>query len=60
MSSEPASPLPSMTSAPEEPGFGLTAYAERLNGRFAMVGFVALLVIEVLTGQGLLHWMGVF
>lgn len=41
-----------------EPRFGWTAYAEQINGRFAMVGFVALLLIEWLTGQGLLTWMG--
>jgi len=40
------------------PGFGWTAYAEQLNGRFAMIGIVALIVIEVVTGQGLISWLG--
>jgi len=40
------------------PTFGWNPYAERLNGRFAMIGFVALLVLELFTGQGLLTWMG--
>ena len=31
---------------------GFTKYAEKVNGRFAMIGFVSLLQIEVLTGQG--------
>ena len=29
------------------PAFGWSGYAERVNGRFAMVGFVAILVVEV-------------
>jgi hypothetical protein len=42
----------------EEPAFGWTPYAERLNGRFAMLGFVALLLIEVITNQGFFSWLG--
>ena len=42
----------------EDPKFGFNQYAERLNGRAAMVGFVLTLVIEYLTGQGLLTWLG--
>jgi hypothetical protein len=30
---------------------GFTEYAEKVNGRFAMIGFVSLLAIEVLTKQ---------
>jgi hypothetical protein len=33
---------------------GFTKYAEKVNGRFAMIGFVSLLAIEVLTGEGLI------
>lgn len=40
------------------PGFGWTAYAEQLNGRFAMIGIVALIVIEIFSGQGLIAWLG--
>ncbi|WP_228021528.1 chlorophyll a/b-binding protein [Vasconcelosia minhoensis] len=40
------------------PAFGWTRYTERLNGRFAMVGFVALLVIEAVTGQSFWSWVG--
>lgn len=58
---DPATPAPdrseSLATEPE-PGFGWTAYAERLNGRFAMVGFVLLLLLELFTHQGLLTWVG--
>lgn len=42
----------------ETPGFGWTTYAERMNGRFAMVGFVALLVLEWVTRQDFFTWLG--
>jgi hypothetical protein len=40
------------------PVFGWSGYAERVNGRFAMVGFVAVLLIEALSGDTFLHWAG--
>ena len=40
------------------PAFGWSAYAERVNGRFAMLGFAAVLVIETLSGDSFLHWAG--
>ncbi|MFM8524238.1 MAG: chlorophyll a/b-binding protein [Cyanobacteriota bacterium] len=40
------------------PAFGWSAYAERINGRFAMVGFVAVILVEALSGQTFLHWAG--
>jgi hypothetical protein len=36
---------------------GFTVYAEKLNGRLAMMGFVSLLAMEVVTGHGLLWWL---
>jgi len=44
----------------EIPSFGWSSYAERINGRFAMIGFVAVLLIEGLTRQTFLHWSGLF
>ncbi|MBD2104792.1 chlorophyll a/b-binding protein [Leptolyngbya sp. FACHB-261] len=49
---------PSQTPNVEDPKFGFNDYAERLNGRAAMIGFILALVIEYVTGQGLLDWMG--
>ena len=40
------------------PAFGWSAYAERVNGRFAMVGFVAILLVEALSGSTFLRWAG--
>ena len=42
----------------EVPAFGWSGYAERVNGRFAMVGFLALLLIEALSGETFLRWSG--
>ena len=60
-SSEP----PSSASVPQTsatttdlPAFGWSGYAERVNGRFAMVGFAAVLMIEALSGDTFLHWAG--
>ena len=43
---------------PDMPEFGWSAYAERLNGRFAMIGFVAILMIEAISGNTFLNWAG--
>ena len=34
---------------------GFTEYAEKINGRFAMIGFVSLLAIELLTRHHFLN-----
>ncbi|MBK4731469.1 high light inducible protein [Oxynema sp. CENA135] len=41
----------------EQSRTGFTEYAEKLNGRLAMLGFVSMLVMEALTGQGLISWL---
>jgi hypothetical protein len=38
--------------------FGFNRFSELFNGRAAMIGFAALLVIEYFTGQNPLAWMG--
>jgi Chlorophyll A-B binding protein len=43
---------------PTDPAFGWTSYAEQVNGRFAMVGFVVLLAIELFTKQDIITWLG--
>ena len=43
---------------PDIPKFGWSFYAERINGRFAMIGFIAVLIIEALSNQTFLHWAG--
>lgn len=51
-------PEPTTTPQLEEPKFGFNEYAERLNGRAAMIGFILTVIIEYSTGQGLLTWLG--
>lgn len=54
-----AQPSPVGTADAEPtPAFGWTRYAERINGRFAMVGFVALLLLELVTDQTFFSWLG--
>ena len=38
------------------PRYGFHTHTERLNGRMAMLGFIALLVVEAQLGHGLLIW----
>ncbi|MGF1461058.1 MAG: chlorophyll a/b-binding protein [Leptolyngbyaceae cyanobacterium] len=49
---------PTVTPDIQRPKAGFTTYAEKLNGRAAMIGFVAIVVIEYVTGQGILTWLG--
>jgi hypothetical protein len=39
-------------------GWGFHRRAELLNGRLAMLGFAAGVVLELVTGQGILHQIG--
>lgn len=54
-----ASIEPTVSPNLSHPKNGFNEYAERINGRAAMVGFVAIIVIELVTGQGLLSWLGI-
>ncbi len=51
-------PQPTKTPNVEDPKFGFNDYAEKLNGRAAMIGFIITLAIEYFSGQGLLSWLG--
>jgi hypothetical protein len=39
--------------------WGFTPQAEIWNGRLAMIGFSAVALIELFTGQGFLHFWGI-
>ena len=41
------------------PEFGWSGYAERINGRFAMIGLMAVLFIEALSKISFLEWAGI-
>ena len=41
------------------PEFGWSGYAERINGRFAMLGLMAVLLIEALSKSSFLEWAGI-
>jgi hypothetical protein len=58
MSTDKQTPLPQTIEPNDPPAFGWTAYAEQINGRFAMMGFMALLSLEFVTGQGFFTWIG--
>tara|TARA_B100000029_G_C16731210_1_gene650829 strand:- start:338 stop:490 length:153 start_codon:yes stop_codon:yes gene_type:complete len=38
------------------PRYGFHHHIEKLNGRFAMMGFIALVILEIYLGHGLLVW----
>ena len=38
---------------------GWSSYSEITNGRFAMIGFLAIILIELLSQQSFLKWAGI-
>ncbi len=57
MSPQEVDTSPSATT-PDSPEFGWSNYAERINGRFAMIGFFSILIIEILSHTTFVHWAG--
>ena len=48
------------SSAPQpEPKMGFTRFSELWNGRLAMIGFVSAILVEMVTGQGILGQLGI-
>ena len=43
----------------DEYKFGWSSYSEVTNGRFAMIGFLAILLIELFSQQSFLKWAGI-
>ena len=43
----------------DEYKFGWSSYSEITNGRFAMIGFLAIMLIELFTKQSFLKWAGI-
>ena len=39
--------------------FGWSGYSEITNGRFAMIGFLAVILIELLSKESFLKWAGI-
>ena len=56
--SETTNLLPSATTT-DIPEFGWSGYAERINGRFAMIGLMAVLLIEAISKISFLEWAGI-
>jgi len=43
----------------DENKFGWSSYSEITNGRFAMIGFLAIILIELFSKQSFLKWAGI-
>ena len=43
----------------DEYKFGWSSYSEITNGRFAMIGFLAIILIEFFSKQSFLKWAGI-
>ena len=56
--SETNNVTPSATTT-DIPEFGWSSYAERINGRFAMIGLMSVLLIEAISKTSFLEWAGI-
>ena len=46
-------------SSSQEYSFGWGKYSEITNGRFAMIGFTAIILIEMISHKSFLDWAGI-
>ena len=51
--------LSSSATTNDIPEFGWSGYAERINGRFAMIGLMAVLLVEAFSKISFLEWAGI-
>ena len=51
--------LSSSATTNDIPEFGWSGYAERINGRFAMIGLIAVLTVEIISRISFLEWAGI-
>ena len=51
--------LSTSASTNDIPEFGWSGYAERINGRFAMIGLMAVLLVEAVSKISFLEWAGI-
>ena len=47
------------TEIKDEYKFGWSIYSEITNGRFAMIGFLSIILIELFSQQSFLKWAGI-
>merc|ERR1711918_269745 len=52
-------PIPNTQPTLPMPKFGFVENAERINGRFAMLFFIAIFIIEAITDKGILELIGI-
>jgi hypothetical protein len=50
---------PSVSNNPNTAPWGFTPQSEIWNGRFAMIGFLSVVLLEVFSGKGVLHFWGI-
>ncbi len=55
---ETNNPNPQNTTDLENYNFGWSNYSEITNGRFAMIGFAAIILIELISNKSFINWAG--
>ena len=51
--------LENSSKSDQEYSLGWNKYSEITNGRFAMLGFLAIIIIEIISNNSFLHWAGI-